>query len=64
MSIALDFFCLTVDLNIYDEVELSVSIGFGGFCWTSYSILVRSDIVVCTLFKSTPSSYSTADATT
>ena len=50
MSVALYFFCLTVELTVPKSVELSVFIGVGG-CWLpSSSSVVRSGIVVCPLW--------------
>ena len=64
MSIALDFFCLTVAVTMPSAAELSVFIGVGGRVKpSSWSVILRGT-AVCPLWNSTPTSASAADATT
>ena len=58
MSISFNCFCLTLELKMPNAVELSVSIGVGGFLSPISSSVVRSGIVVFPLWKRAPISAS------
>ena len=64
MSIALDLFCLTVAVTMPLAAELSVFIGVGGWVKLSSWSVILSGAAVCPFWKSPPTSYPAADATT
>ena len=64
MSIALDLFCLTVEVKMPSAAELSVFIGVVGWVKSSsWSVILRGT-AVCPLCYSPPTSALAADATT